>query len=472
MKILGILIAALFAGTTAMAQNLAADRNEFPVAQGGVQHLFIDAGAELAGKSYAVVGSLTGTSPGTQVGTLVVPINLDAWTMATLVSANTPMFAGFRGQLNGAGSARASFVIPAGLPMSAIGLTVHHAALAYDGGGILGASNAVPLQLVSNTFDAAAFFKQSVVVDGLVNYGTPTSMAIGGPKFESDALGRTVKEATGINIGSMSLPSEEYMSYAKARLLDGRFSGAMLIQTAADIDEALAKQKYGVVFYTQAHFPLLGDLKNVQKWHAGGLRVFMIAYSAAKNTGPLEQLGGGAAETTGLTQLGRSVVDELIRLGMVIDLAHCNERTMLETAAVAMQKKVPVIANHTCARALANYGRNITDKAIRAIADTGGVVGVMAYAPYLRRPGLGNIEDYVNHLDHVVKVAGIDHVGVASDGYLDGTMANGHHPDGFIDSATRWKNVARRLAGRGYSENDLKKICGLNFLRVYRKVLK
>ena len=124
MKILGFLIAALFAGTTAIAQNLAADRNEFPVAQGGVQHLFIDAGAKLAGSSYAVFGSLTGTTPGTRVSTLVVPINLDAWTMATIVSANTPMFAGFRGQLNGAGSARASFVVPAGLPPSAVGLTL------------------------------------------------------------------------------------------------------------------------------------------------------------------------------------------------------------------------------------------------------------------------------------------------------------------------------------------------------------
>ncbi len=120
-----------------------------------------------------------------------------------------------------------------------------------------------------------------------------------------------------------------------------------------------------------------------------------------------------------------------------------------------------------------------------AVKETGGVVGVMGYGPYLRGPyqqlrmtgpppniPRATVDDYVTHLNYMVKLIGVDHVGLCTDGYLDGTMAHSRKADGVLDSPRRWKVVIQRLHDIGYSEADLQKIMGLNFLRVYRRVFK
>ena len=167
-------------------------------------------------------------------------------------------------------------------------------------------------------------------------------------------------------------------------------------------------------------------------------------------------------------------------LGMIVDLSHCNTKTTLACAELAKKHGTPVIANHTCCRdvlldggqRLADYERNITDAELKAIAATGGVVGIMLYAPYLRRPGTGRLEDLVRHVEHAIRVAGIDHVGVSSDGYLDGSMARGVVADGILDSPERWFHLVEALIERGHEEKDLAKLFGGNFLRVYRQVLR
>jgi membrane dipeptidase len=180
-------------------------------------------------------------------------------------------------------------------------------------------------------------------------------------------------------------------------------------------------------------------------------------------------------------------------LGIVVDLAHCNTQTTKDAAAIAGQYKTPITANHVGARNaktkdgrwLARYARNATDEKLLAVSKSGGVVGVMGYGPYLRGPyqqlrmqppeeniTRATIDDFVIHVDYMVKLIGIDHVGLSTDGYLDGTMAHNRKADGILDSPRRWKEVITRLHDKGYIEQDLKKIMGLNFLRVYRQVLK
>jgi membrane dipeptidase len=271
------------------------------------------------------------------------------------------------------------------------------------------------------------------------------------------------------------------MAAAAARLDQGTvYTGGRTIRTAADLDAAVQNKQYGVLFYTQSHFPLKGSVKPLAGFKNSGLRIMMLQYGAGDgNQGPGEKLGGGNDQTGGLTTLGIAVVKEMARLGMIVDLSHCNAQTTIEAAKLAKTLGHPVMANHVCCREVkdetgtqfANYSRNITDAEIRAIRDAGGVVGVMCYVPYVRRGGKGNMDDYIRHVEHVIKVAGIDHVGVSTDGYLDGTMANKNTADGFLDSPGRWKELARRMYKKGYSESELRKILGLNFLRVYRKVL-
>jgi membrane dipeptidase len=317
------------------------------------------------------------------------------------------------------------------------------------------------------------------VLDGNVNYFSTSGL--GQPDF------RRVKQITGIDFGAITLSSEESLDAQLAALESGRYQGARLILKAEDFDVALQHNEYGILFYSQTHFPLLGDIRNLRRWYSKGLRIFMLQYgSKDENQTERERLGGGTDQEGGLTELGREVVRELIRLGVVIDLSHCNSKTTIEAAAIAKQNHVPVTANHTAARGLrdsrgrvvANYSRNVTDAELVAIKETGGVIGIMAYPSYLLRVEKdeerrnATVDDYVAHIDYVVKKIGVDHVGISTDGYLDGSHVRGRKADGILDSPGRWKAVAAKLLKLSYTEQDVKKILGGNFLRVYREVLK
>lgn len=360
---------------------------------------------------------------------------------------------------------------------------------------IVGYSATMQAQTSSKHFDVDDLFRRSVVIDGTVNYySTSTGSEIGQPNFSRDRSGRSVKESTGINVGGITIGTLKSLQHQAANLASGRYEGAMLIRSASDIDEAVRTNKYGIIFYTQKHYQLDGRVDNIQMWFDEGLRIMQLQYSANDaNQSPEQRLGGGPGQDGGLTELGRKVVHELIRLGIVVDVAHCNTQTTIDTAAIAKQYKVPITANHVGARNvktvdgrwLARYGRNATDEKLLAVKQTGGVVGVMAYGPYLRGPyqelrrqspsktiSPASIDDFVAHVDYMVKLIGIDHVGLSTDGYLDGTMAHERKADGVLDSPDRWKQAILRLHRRGYSEDDLQKFMGLNFRRVYRQVLK
>jgi membrane dipeptidase len=373
--------------------------------------------------------------------------------------------------------------------VGAILLTILPSAHAQDSG------NQKQVDSTSVSFDVDELFRRSIVIDGTVNYySTATGSGIGQPDFSSDNQGRTVKQATGIDIGGITLSRLESLQAQAASLMTGRYKGALLIRSAADIDEAVRTRQYGIMFYAQQHYPLNGTVENIEHWYDEGLRIMQLQYSARDaNQEPEERLGGGPTQEGGLTQLGEKVVQELIRLGIVVDLAHCNTQTTIDTAKIAKQHNVPITANHVGARNvkskdgrwLARYARNATDEKMLAVKNTGGVVGVMGYGPYLRGPyqelrmqppeeniAHATVDDFVTHVEYVVNLIGIDHVGLCTDGYLDGTMAHNRTADGVLDSPRRWKEVIIRLHHKGYDEEDLQKLMGLNFLRVYRQILK
>jgi len=319
---------------------------------------------------------------------------------------------------------------------------------------------------------------QTTVVDGVANVYSPDS-GVGQPDFAKDRDGKSVKQATGIDIGSQSIHTEAHLRRHRV-LAATKWKGMRLILTPADLDACAKDKKYGLVLYCQVHYPLKGKINAIDIWYARGLRILNLQYSSEDiNQKPEERLGGASDQTGGLTDLGRRVVDKCFRIGLMVDLSQCNEATTLEAAERAKRHKLPILKNHTATRGaldkdgkpLADYERNATDAELKAIASTGGVVGIMAYMPYLRRGGGATVADYVAHVEHAVKVAGIDHVGISTDGYLDGTMARNRRADGILDSQRRWFEVAKLLRKRGYTDEQLKKLLGGNFLRVNRKVL-
>lgn len=164
----------------------------------------------------------------------------------------------------------------------------------------------------------------------------------------------------------------------------------------------------------------------------------------------------------GLTPLGREVVSEMNRVGMMVDLSHASEQSFYD----ALQcSRTPIVCSHSSSRALCDHPRNLTDDQLRALRDCGGVAQVCLYGGFLRPEveGPATIHDAVRHLMHMIDVAGIDHVGIGTDFDGDGGII------GCAD-ASEVINLTRRLQAEGLTDDDLQRVWGGNFLRVMQQV--
>ncbi len=254
------------------------------------------------------------------------------------------------------------------------------------------------------------------------------------------------------------------------------------------------------------------DIHLLRDYYRLGVRYMTLSWS---NTNEWADSSGDIDDPkiehhNGLTDFGKQVVLEMNRLGMMVDISHVADKTFFDAIAIT---KAPVIASHSSARALTNHPRNMTDDMLRAVAKNGGVVQVNFYSAFIDedyrkaadaqkkeaeaavqahiaelkaagkpvtymdkdqierewaakipRPPLKSL---IDHIDHIAKVAGVDHVGLGSD--FDGV--SGATPEG-IDSAADLPKITQALLDRGYSAEDIHKILGGNLLRVFRQVEK
>lgn len=163
-------------------------------------------------------------------------------------------------------------------------------------------------------------------------------------------------------------------------------------------------------------------------------------------------------EGVGLTQFGVKMVEEMNRLGILVDLAHISPSGFYHALEISAR---PVIFSHGNARALCNHPRNLTDDQLRALASNGGVIG-LSYVPMFVDERAPTFARLLEHVDHIVKVAGIDAVGLGSDFDGGGDL---------LADATEVPNITKALLERGYSEADVRKILGENTLRVLRQAI-
>lgn len=164
----------------------------------------------------------------------------------------------------------------------------------------------------------------------------------------------------------------------------------------------------------------------------------------------------GSATHGGVSKFGEQVIAELNRLGILVDLSHAAESTFYDAVSISSR---PVVCSHSSCRALCDHPRNLTDEQMRRLAATGGVMQVTLYNGFLRTDGQATITDAMAHLDHAVKVMGIDHVGLGTDFDGDGGIP------GLADSS-ELISFTRALLKRRYSNADIEKIWGGNFLRL------
>lgn len=203
------------------------------------------------------------------------------------------------------------------------------------------------------------------------------------------------------------------------------------------------------------------DLSNILKYKKMGVNYITLCHSYDNDICNSSTNTSDASK--GLTAFGREVVKEMNRVGMIIDLSHASEGTFWDVIQLSTD---PIIASHSGAKARCYHNRNLTDDQLRALAKNGGVAQVCIYKSYLNKNrNAASIEDVIRHIDHIVKVAGIDHVGIGSD--FDG---GGGVPGCMGDNDMI--NITVKLLERGYSEEDIRKIWGGNFFRVMNQVQK
>jgi membrane dipeptidase len=294
---------------------------------------------------------------------------------------------------------------------------------------------------------------------------------------------------------------------------------AALARTAADAVQIHAAGKRVIFIGVENGFPIGSDISNVQAFYDLGGRYMSLAHNghsqlSDSNTGERD----GVWLHHGLSALGREVIAEMNRVGMMIDVSHPSKESMMQTLAIT---RAPIIASHSGVRALCDHSRNLDDEQLRALAANGGVAQMVAFSGYVRcdarqdparqrdlealraefgvaglsrremqqalnalpldrrngylekqrqisdrrYPGdvVATVGDFVDHIDYAVKLIGVDHVGIASD--FDG----GGGVEGWR-SADQSLNVTRELVRRGYSEQDIAKLWGGNLLRVLREV--
>jgi hypothetical protein len=200
---------------------------------------------------------------------------------------------------------------------------------------------------------------------------------------------------------------------------------------------------------------LSGKAEALAGWRNEGLRYLGLTWN---NSNPFATAAADRGQRgRGLTDLGRELVRESNRLGVLVDLSHASEKTFWD---VYRESRAPIIASHSCAASLRPHLRNLDDEQARAIARTGGVIGVNFHQPFLRHPGPATVDDVARHIAHLARVAGPEHVALGSD--FDGLITA---PEG-LEDASKLPNLTAALLRQGLAAPDIRRILGENVLRV------
>jgi membrane dipeptidase len=231
----------------------------------------------------------------------------------------------------------------------------------------------------------------------------------------------------------------------------------------ADSLDSLSRQKKiaGIVVVEGGHC-IEEKLENLLTFYNAGVRVMTITWKNSTSWAVSDQ--DSRAASVGLSEFGKQVIRTMDSVGMVIDVSHVGRKTIDDILATS---KNPIIASHSGVYALCNNSRNLTDTLIRAIASRGGVVGIVFYPYYLTGSKSAALENVLQHIDYIKRLVGnVDCISLGSD--FDGIEVT---PTG-LENVTKFPAITEALLQRGYSRQDVRKILGENFMRVFRTVCK
>jgi membrane dipeptidase len=263
----------------------------------------------------------------------------------------------------------------------------------------------------------------------------------------------------------------------------------VIVRKADDIVTAKKNGQIGLILHFQGTEVLDSSIDIIDAYHAMGLRVVQLTYNKRCHVGDGCEEEGNA----GLSRYGRAVVRRLNETGIVVDCSHTGLRTSLDAIEASTK---PVILSHANSRVVRDVPRNVPDELYRAIAASGGVIGVVGYPNFVAPDARPTLDQFIDHIEHIAELVGIDHVGLGIDYYL------GQHPFSSDDAAKKlyrervalgvWSpesypeppyyypsgletpdklwSIAGGMLARGFTEDDIKKVLGGNWLSLYRRI--
>jgi len=299
--------------------------------------------------------------------------------------------------------------------------------------------------------------------------------------------------AVQVTAGTPSLHGEEAFEDALKELadyehyIDTHRDRLLRATQALDLDRARDEKRLALLYQFQNAAPIADKLDRLDLFYRLGVRCVQLTYNSRN------LLGNGCMERTdeGLSNFGIEVVEKMNAIGMLVDVSHSGPVT---TDDAVRFSKSPIAFNHSSCATVFEHPRAKTDAQLRALADKGGVIGIFQLNPSLGPKERNTLEDYLNHIDHAVRVAGIDHVGIGSDREhrtipdtkeerqkLESEMARIRLPGSppvhwpfflsELNHPRRMETVRAGLERRGYGAPEVEKILGGNFYRLYRDVI-
>lgn len=230
-----------------------------------------------------------------------------------------------------------------------------------------------------------------------------------------------------------------------------------LAYTPNDLWRLKMEGKKAIMLGIENGYAIGKDISNVERFRKRG-----VVYMTLCHNGNNDICGSARdnAEGLGVSAFGEDVIKEMNRVGMMVDISHAGEKSFYDALEISTK---PIVASHSSARALCDHPRNLTDAQLKALAAKGGVAQVTLYDGFLRKEGHATIKDAINHLNHMVNIMGIEHVGIGTDFDGDGGITG-------CASASELINFTRQLLLERYSEESIRLIWGGNFLRVMEEV--
>lgn len=268
---------------------------------------------------------------------------------------------------------------------------------------------------------------------------------------------------------------------------------ATVVTTVAEIEQAHKDGRFGVIFGAQNSVMIESDVRLLETFRTLGLRILQPTYNEQNAFGYGAPFTGDLDK--GMTDKGREWLSTMEGLGLLVDLSHCGHKTSADYIAAARK---PLMFSHANAYALCPSPRNKPDELIRAVAENGGLIGALTWSPVVRFDARPTLDDFADHILHLVKVGGIDHVAFASDlpegreddaaewealwgrngkypkvtGVMGDWYRHGQHVMLGMESMANTAQVWDKLKARGLGESDLDKLMSGNWMRVLRAVWK